>query len=159
MIKLVQVVSLSLFALQFASCAKAKYAEPAPEQSASQSHEKTNTVVVTCPNVFESSQFCLDWYWENKPTSKSQGSIIFKTYRLNSFDQSMVPVELSTIPELILWMPGMGHGSTPTQVNRLDMGTYRAENIFFVMPGAWELRFQIKSEKKIVDKVYVAISI
>jgi hypothetical protein len=49
--------------------------------------------------------------------------------------------------EVLLWMPTMGHGSAPTQVERaMDAtgnilpGTFMVRNIFFVMGGEWEIR-------------------
>jgi hypothetical protein len=49
--------------------------------------------------------------------------------------------------ETALWMPSMGHGSAPTkiqpQVNEKGevlLGEYLVSNIYFIMPGEWELR-------------------
>ena len=57
-------------------------------------------------------------------------------------------MDLSVLPQVTLWMPDMGHGSTPTQVSQLDTGTYRASEVFFVMPG---LR-QIKCQESTIDE-------
>ncbi len=50
-----------------------------------------------------------------------------------------------------LWMPRMGHGSAPTQLQRvLDSqgqvltGTYQVSNMYFVMPGDWDVRVTLK---------------
>ena len=67
--------------------------------------------------------------------------MIFKVSRTNIFDGSPVLTDIA-FPTLILWMPSMGHGSSPTRVERLDTGTYRASEVFFVMPGEWELKFE-----------------
>lgn len=49
--------------------------------------------------------------------------------------------------EVILWMPSMGHGSAPTQVQRATdslgqilNGVYDVKNVFFIMDGDWEVR-------------------
>lgn len=97
------------------------------------------------------------WYWEVKPTAQSQGSLIFKTYRLNNLDQTPVETDLAQRPEVILWMPSMGHGSTPTQTTRLDVGTYRTSQVYFVMPGEWDIRFQVKNGSEVVDATEVHI--
>jgi hypothetical protein len=53
----------------------------------------------------------------------------------------------------VLWMPSMNHGSAPTQVQRvLDNqgnivpGTYDVRNMYFVMPGDWEVRFTVQND-------------
>lgn len=55
--------------------------------------------------------------------------------------------------EVSLWMPGMGHGSAPTQIQRvLDdqgqivVGTYQVSNMYFIMPGDWDVRVTLKSQ-------------
>jgi hypothetical protein len=44
---------------------------------------------------------------------------------------------------LKLWMPNMGHGSFPTSVYRVSEGVYEITEIFFTMPGRWNLHFQL----------------
>lgn len=52
-----------------------------------------------------------------------------------------------TAPEsnlnLKLWMPNMGHGSFPTSVYKISEGVYEIKEIFFTMPGRWNLHFQL----------------
>jgi hypothetical protein len=110
-----------------------------------------------CQTRFLNSGLCLTWFWETKPTSTEMGSLIFKTYRLNSVDQTPIEVDLSLTPQVILWMPSMGHGSTPTQTVKVDEGTYRATNVFFMMPGDWEIRFQLKSGTEIIDETHISL--
>lgn len=43
---------------------------------------------------------------------------------------------------LKLWMPSMGHGSYPVTIERLSQGVYKASEIFFTMPGDWEIQIQ-----------------
>lgn len=51
-----------------------------------------------------------------------------------------------------LFMPSMSHGSAPTQLQRfLDgsgaplPGVYRVSNLYFMMKGDWQIRFELKS--------------
>lgn len=53
--------------------------------------------------------------------------------------------------DVILWMPSMGHGSAPTSIARINdangntlTGTFAVSNMYFIMPGDWEVRFAIK---------------
>ena len=49
----------------------------------------------------------------------------------------------------------MGHGSTPTHTDRVDVGTFRTNNVFFVMPGKWEIRFQINDGETVKESAVV----
>jgi hypothetical protein len=85
------------------------------------------------------------------------GSLIFKTYRLNTLDQTPIEVDLKSTPQVVLWMPSMGHGSTPSQTVRVDEGTYRTSNVFFIMPGEWEIRIQLKSGGEVTDETRITL--
>lgn len=50
-----------------------------------------------------------------------------------------------------LWMPAMGHGSAPTKIAPMKnergealLGTYLVSNMYFTMPGDWEIRITVK---------------
>ncbi|MBC85625.1 MAG: hypothetical protein CL677_00480 [Bdellovibrionaceae bacterium] len=113
----------------------------------------------TCDLVFESEGLCMSWYWVQEPTTQDSGKILLKTFRLNHFDKTPVPASLSIAPVLTLWMPSMGHGSTPSVVSIVDIGTYLVEDVFFVMLGEWDLHFQIKVDGEVTDEVVVPIRI
>ncbi len=130
-------------ALLLFACAEAKYVRESglnPDGPAIEA-EKLN-----CSHSFVKLGLCLHWYWEKRPTSTTDvGSLIFKTYRMNVLDQTPIEIDAASVPDLVLWMPKMGHGSAPTKTSRIDVGTYRASNINLFMPGEWELKFQINS--------------
>jgi hypothetical protein len=45
-----------------------------------------------------------------------------------------------------LFMPAMGHGSSPTAIAKLgeEPGVYRVSNLYFTMGGDWEVRVNLK---------------
>lgn len=141
--------------LIFVGCAQPKYVNA----NSSENNTGVQEAVANCSVQFTQAQICVAWYWEKKPTSSEVGSFIFKTFRLNSFDSTAIEVNPVTVPQVQLWMPSMGHGSTPTQVTQLDTGTYRAENVFFIMPGEWDIRFQIKDGDTVNDEALVHITL
>lgn len=136
------------------ACANPRWApeENASPQDASQDG-KENTAA-TCRLVFKSG-LCLDWEWEKLPNDSDFGALVFKTYRW--VNDQRVPEDLSGTAALVLWMPSMGHGSSPTTVTRAEQGVYRATRVFFVMPGAWDLHFQNKSADKVIDETVDSI--
>ncbi len=136
-------------------CAEPKYetVQQTPSGNTSQSQKVTD-----CEIRFQASGHCLLWQWENLPTSTQVGSIIFKVVRSNALDDSPIPVDLNSVPTLVLWMPSMGHGSSPTTVEQVDTGSYRAKNVFFIMPGEWEMRFQVKDGSTVQDEALVTLT-
>ncbi|MBC7457388.1 MAG: hypothetical protein H7235_03860 [Bdellovibrionaceae bacterium] len=148
-------MTISLIFLFFASCAQPKYVN---ENNNNQDNNSADQTGADCSTRFAQSQVCVSWYWEKKPTSSDIGSLIFKTFRLNTFDHTAIELNTVSVPQVQLWMPGMGHGSTPTHVTQLDVGTYRAENVFFIMPGEWDMRFQIKDGDTVSDEALMHIT-
>lgn len=112
-----------------------------------------------CPTRFRQSHACLTWVWSKVPSSGEPGSLIFKIYRGNAYDDTPVLVDPGRLPAVVLLMPSMGHGSSPTTVTALDIGTYRADNVFFIMPGDWQVRFQIKDGTHVEDEAVVDLTI
>lgn len=60
------------------------------------------------------------------------------------------PTEPPGTFEVVLWMPSMGHGSAPTQIQRvLDaqgqplVGAYEISNMYFVMGGDWDVNLTL----------------
>ncbi len=45
--------------------------------------------------------------------------------------------------EVYLWMPSMGHGSSPVKVNRISAGIYEITDVYFIMEGDWEIRIKL----------------
>ncbi len=148
-------IILGLALLVTLGCAQPKYVEEGNNTNNGQSAHEAGA---DCSAQFAGSQICVSWCWEKKPTSSDVGSFIFKTYRLNTFDKTAIEINPISVPEVQLWMPSMGHGSTPAQVTQLDVGTYRAENVFFIMPGEWDIRFQIKNGDTVNDEAIVHLT-
>lgn len=45
-----------------------------------------------------------------------------------------------------LWMPDMGHGSSPVTLTQFGVNKYKVTQAFFIMPGHWEVRVNFKLE-------------
>jgi hypothetical protein len=69
-----------------------------------------------CAIRFVRSGVCLDWKWQLEPTRRDKGILEFQTYQLDDSQPQpqAKPYLFSWIPEVVLWMPSMGHGSSPT---------------------------------------------
>ncbi len=57
-------------------------------------------------------------------------------------DAAGQPVDLAGDFRVVLFMPDMGHGSSPTKIAKPaeTVGLYKVSKIYFTMPGLWEVR-------------------
>lgn len=60
--------------------------------------------------------------------------------------------------EVDLFMPEMGHGSSPTQIThsvdakgQAETGVYEVSSMYFIMSGDWEVRVTLKSANGAVE--------
>jgi hypothetical protein len=123
------------------ACAERKYLTAGDNGGAGGDKEQK---LELCLAKFTSGH-CLSLAWEKMPTEDDVGSFLFKTFRPNKADGSMVVETLPGVVAVVLLMPSMGHGSSPVFVDQLDTGTYRARRVFFNMKGEWEIRVQINN--------------
>lgn len=152
-------VIFMLLSICLMSCANPKYFIQ-DKALVSQVGRGEPTHPIRCELKFSNKEVCLAWYWEKITTPFEEGSLIVKLFRPNRLDGSPVlitPIQLNL--RLTLWMPSMNHGSTPTISHKIDVGTYRIEEVFFIMPGEWDLRFQLLNQDNIKDEVIVEIRI
>lgn len=57
------------------------------------------------------------------------------------------PLDIKSEVKVSLFMPEMGHGSSPTKVEKVRGSTsFKVSKIYFTMPGKWEVRVTIKNE-------------
>lgn len=127
-------LSLSLYFV-FVGCAKPNYAADGKDTSFS---GKPGTG--RCTAEASTGSICIKVTWESLPTETQFGSFVFTlsdlaTDRLDLTDHNQISV--------VLWMPSMGHGSSPVNVEKIAPGIYRAEKVFFNMKGDWEIQFKI----------------
>lgn len=106
----------------------------------------------SCELKMPISQFCVNLVWEKVPTDTEKGVFTLQ------FSLNEAATELLQAPSVVLWMPSMGHGSSPVTVNPVDKGLYRISDVYFVMPGEWEIRIQIKDQNGQVDQVVKKIT-
>lgn len=134
-------------ALLLSSCANPKYDDT----------DSTKNNQLSCATKF-SSGHCISYSWEKTPTDSEFGSFLFKTFRTNAADGTSISEDLPGNMAVVLWMPSMGHGSSPVTVEHLGAGSYRATNIFFTMRGNWEIRFQMRNGNNVNDQAILPIT-
>lgn len=160
-----------LMSLLIANCARPKYKNSiesnpptalgevpsTPENSISNDTDLTTpgNPQATCELKFPISELCIEWSWTQKPSSNDEyGTIQLRTFNLSN-NGDRVYTDSQSAPKFILWMPSMGHGSSPTVVTRQDIGKYLIEKVLFIMDGAWEFRIRVKLDDGQIDEVKV----
>lgn len=138
-----------------AACAQPKYLTK--EQPQKNSDEKT--AVSDKSAGFAQGDLFVSFKWIEMPTDEAEGSALIRIWRANLADGSPVPVDPLGLPSAVLWMPSMNHGSSPVSVERLDIGTFKLNKIYFTMRGDWEVRVQIESSTSANDKNLAKITL
>lgn len=85
-------------------------------------------------------EVCAELSWKVGPSTKVENKalLLFKNIRTKEI------VSVTSGLQAYLWMPGMGHGSSPIRIDYLDEGVVMLSTIHFIMPGEWELRLQLQ---------------
>lgn len=139
-------LTLIFAVLFFSACAEPKYAVPQPalDPRPSQSLE-------TCAVKLQGH--CVQLQWRKVPTADEVGAL---TLIVASMDDRAMGLpknkDLKGEVRVSLWMPSMNHGSTPTVVTQVGVGTYLVDEVYFIMPGDWEIRVQTYQDGQMTDQ-------
>lgn len=109
-----------------------------------------------CQLHFQTEDLCLKMSWDEMPTDSTFGSMTLTFTDVHHPSQVLSP---RNEPFIVLWMPSMGHGSSPVTMTLVEEGVYKATDVFFIMPGPWEIRYQLKAGETVVEEVIQAINI
>ena len=58
-----------------------------------------------------------------------------------------------------IWMPDMGHGSSPITINQLNSTDYSFTDVAFIMPGLWVLHIEILENNVVIDQWQKSITL
>ncbi len=95
-------------------------------------------------------QFKIDW----DETPKLGGNKFdLKMWDMNRGSDQGPFHDPPTEMNIFLWMPAMGHGSSPVKISKIDTGEYRVSEIYFIMGGTWQIKFQLIQNSKVIDEV------
>jgi hypothetical protein len=114
----------------------------------------THLFANSCPMFFKSEKLCLEQKWEVMPTKTTVGKM--KLTFKDSQGRIISPVN---DPFVLLWMSSMGHGSTPVTITQVEDGVYSVTNVKFIMGGPWEIHYQLKDGKRIIEEHIQKITI
>lgn len=61
--------------------------------------------------------------------------------------------------DVFLWMPAMGHGSSPVEITEKAPGEYVVSEVYFIMHGSWDLHIKVKTATGESDEVVLHYSL
>lgn len=155
MMKPLVLSALLIISLSLAGCARPNYKDPAKPEAQSQKPQDPDSPSAppapVCELFLNQKRLCVSFNWLTQPDTQNFGSFEFKFFAQETPDTSVSPT--GGVVSVLLWMPSMGHGSSPVTLEKIKDGEYKATQVFFIMPGSWEIHIQIKNDKTVVDEV------
>lgn len=108
-----------------------------------------------CDFVFKKMDVCGKIKWVTKASTSEEGVI---HVLLTKSDDTLVTWPASYELKMKLWMPHHSHGSAPTEREILkDNSTVQFANLWFIMPGHWDLMFSLVEGDKELDKAILSV--
>lgn len=141
-------------------------ATPTPMVVAPESPNPTPTTR-QCSLEFPGRSLCAKLVWDNLAPGQTIGSPDEEGYR--SFRLLVWDKEIGTESgpyadpglnlKAVLWMPDMGHGSSPTRVAQGAPGQFSVSQVYFSMGGFWEIRLQLRQGASVVSQAVVGLDL
>lgn len=139
------------FFILLTACANPDYVNTPADSSDGNNNpaEENSGTPASCAMKFPKKNVCAVTAWTATPHSSVYNEFLLE------LDQAVTPEELS----ILLWMPSMGHGSAPVKIEPLSPTRYRIHNVFFIMPGDWEIRMYLKEQGATIDQLFVPLMV
>jgi len=119
-----------------------------------------------CALSFSKSELCASLSWDSPPVEGQDSPFTLRFWNSKTSSKNGPYVDPSLTVFTKLWMPAMGHGSSPiTTVHTKDpaggdvTGIYHSTDVFFIMGGDWEVHVQLKQGQTVVEEAILPISI
>ena len=115
--------------------------------------------VGACPLELPASGLCASLTWNTALSSDAENSATLRFWDKATGSASGPYRDADGEVAMMLWMPAMGHGSSPIKISPLGDGVYSASQIYFIMPGSWEVRVQIKKNHQLFEQAVLAVTL
>jgi hypothetical protein len=95
----------------------------------------------------------LEEQFPNRTNSFSYKWIVAPTLSdVSSFELTLAkPLNANQTINAYLWMPEMGHGSSPIEIKQLSNTDYIFSELAFIMPGLWDLHIEILENNQVIE--------
>ena len=113
-----------------------------------------------CALEFKKIDLCVSLTWEHKPSGDEKGEFTLHFWKKSEGTEHGPYVTPSLKVAVKLFMPSMGHGSSPVKIAaKTDAGgtaipgVFSVTEVFFVMEGKWQIQIQLKDGTDVQDQV------
>ena len=113
----------------------------------------------SCPLDFPTSRLCSKIEWIAGPNGSEENSFYLKFWNKESGSADGPYVNPDHAVAVQLWMPSMGHGSSPVTVTEETTGVFLVTRVFFVMPGDWDIRVKLRDASTVIETAVSSVVI
>jgi hypothetical protein len=99
-------------------------------------------------NDISANKYQVQGLWQVGPNLENENKILIV---ISDADGNRTDLPLKLDP--YIWMAGMGHGSFPIKVTKVETGLYELSEIFFTMGGYWDFHLDFLFQDSIIDGV------
>lgn len=100
---------------------------------------------------FKTTNHQIKLIWSTPKSTLTEGKAIIILLKNGS------PTALENIQfDAYIWMKSMGHGSSPIVIKDLGNGVYELSEIYFTMPGDWQLHLTLKNGNSVIEDIEYA---
>ncbi len=113
-----------------------------------------------CPIEFKKVGQCASIEWRVAPKIDAYAEATLKFWSKKT-GAPTGPFENPDCKQLAvsLWMPSMGHGSSPIRLTLRETGIIDATKIYFSMGGLWDLKILLKNGNQVIDQAVLPINL
>lgn len=150
------IFSLALLCVAAVGCGQSPLLNHANAKPKGAASAQDNT---ECPLSFPKHGLCASISWLKEPTEDTKGEFYLRFWKAGFGTEAGPYVTPENKAFVKLWMASMGHGSSPVALNLAKdqagneiAGVFLASDVFFVMPGEWEIWVQLKKDKQVLEQ-------
>ena len=103
--------------------------------------------------VFSTTGNAIDLIWLSPINSNDVGHFLLISKK------NKIASDIPTDFKIFLWMPSMGHGSSPVTIKKIATGIYDVTDVYFIMDGDWQIKVQLKTGTSILEELNFSYSI
>lgn len=160
----IKALSVGLLVLPMMGCLESpllNHADAAPKTDLRTTEERT-----VCPILFEKEKTCASLNWVRMPADGDKGEFTLRFWSQESGTENGPYIDPGHAVFVKLWMSSMGHGSSPVRTTQardsggiVVPGVFDVTDVYFVMPGAWQIIVQLKQDAQVIDQAAYDVEI
>ncbi len=98
-------------------------------------------------------------------TESADKTVVFKNKKITADLHWLTPIRVGDCQfemifseditdefDVVLWMPSMGHGSSPVEIKFINPRHAIINEVYFIMSGLWEVKLQLKNSSRVIDE-------